>query len=460
MRAVAQLASFIAERRPLSAEEREAVRLHVIDTVAALVAGTRTPEGQMLLRQHAADARDLVRDLMTLTALARLTEIDDIHLASMTTPGAIVIPGALAIAAAPSPTLPRERGREGRGGASQPRPDADALLGAIVAGYEAMIRLGLALDGPSILYRGIWPTYFAAPFGIAAVASRLMNLDAAQTANALALALTYAAPGVGHHNAATTARWLAMGQAACNGLAAAQAARAGFTADTTLLDGGFFPSVYGITPNIAAFTEGIGERSVMLELSFKPWCAARQTMPATQALKETIAEGIDPESITGVKASVVPAHRKMIDHGVTPGDRASYLTSVQYNMAIAALAPHLADALSPSPEAVPQPVYAFIRRISVEPDNALLADYPRVWPAHVVVTTASGSHEKRITAVPGDPSRPFGESDVVEKFRRFVEPVLGGDRTQALIATAASVVAGDRPAADLLSDILPKLHPR
>jgi 2-methylcitrate dehydratase PrpD len=258
-----------------------------------------------------------------------------------------------------------------------------------------MIRLGLALDGPAILYRGIWPTYFAAPIGIAAVASRLFGLDAAQTGHALALALTYAAPGVGHHNAPTTARWISAGQAARNGLAAAQAAQAGFTADLTLLDGGFFPGIYSITPNVAAFTGGLGERDLLAELSFKPWCAARQTMAATQALKEIIAEVVAPDSITAIKASVVPSHRKMIDHGVTPGDRASSLTSAQYNMAVATVAPQLADVLSPSPEAVPDAVHALMRRITVEPDDALLADYPRIWPAHVSVTTASGVREKR-----------------------------------------------------------------
>ena len=75
-----------------------------------------------------------------------------------------------------------------------------------------MVRLGAAIGGPSVLYRGIWPTYVAAPFGVAAVAARLNELDAAQAAHALALALTLAAPGVGHHNAATTSRWFAIGK--------------------------------------------------------------------------------------------------------------------------------------------------------------------------------------------------------------------------------------------------------
>jgi 2-methylcitrate dehydratase PrpD len=388
----------------------------------------------MLLGLRAQAAGGLSTDVMTLCALTRMTEIDDIHLASMTTPGSIVIPGALVIAA------------------GQPRQDAGALAEAIAAGYEAMIRLGLALDGPTILYRGIWPTYFAAPIGIAAVATRLLGLDAAQTAHALALALTYAAPGVGHHNAPTTARWISAGQAARNGLAAAQAAQAGFTADVALLDGGFFPGVYNITPNLAAFTGGFGERDLIAELSFKPWCAARQAMAATQALMEIIAEGVAPDSIVGVKASVVPPHRKMIDHGVMPGDRASYLTSVQYNMAVAALAPQLADALSPSPEAVPEAVHELVRKITVEPDDALLADYPRMWPAHVSVTTASGMREKRVTAVPGDPARPFNADDVAAKFRRFIAPIFGPDGADALLKIASGVASGEQSAAALLSE--------
>ena len=98
-------------------------------------------------------------DLATHCALVRLSELDDIHLASMTTPGSIVIPAAMTLAA----TL----------------PDADVgdVAAAMLAGYEAMIRLGLAIKGPNILYRGIWPTYFGCRLcrrggGGAATASR------------------------------------------------------------------------------------------------------------------------------------------------------------------------------------------------------------------------------------------------------------------------------------------------
>ena len=167
MSALEQLGAFVASHQPDEAA-RAAVRLHAADTIGAWIAATGTAEGRALLAFAQADAERWPTAWRSMCALARLSEIDDIHLAAMITPGAIVVPAALTIAA------------------SLPDAASGDLAAAIVAGYEAMIRLGAAIDGPSVLYRGIWPSYFAAPFGAAAVAARLMRLDAEQTANALA----------------------------------------------------------------------------------------------------------------------------------------------------------------------------------------------------------------------------------------------------------------------------------
>ncbi|HWN52531.1 MAG TPA: MmgE/PrpD family protein, partial [Xanthobacteraceae bacterium] len=247
MTALEQLGTFVAHTGAQS-RLRDVLELHVIDTVGAWVASLPTPEGAALLRWRATlgegaapgSMHRLRLDVATHCALARLSEIDDIHLASTTTPGAIVVPGAVAIAAAFR------------------NSDPDALAAAMMAGYEVMVRFGQAIDGPSILYRGIWPTYFTTPLGIAAVAACLFGLDAQQCAHALALALVRSAPGVGHHNATTTSRWLAVGQAAEAGLSAALAARAGFTSDLGLLEGGYLSGIFDLKPNMAVLAEGLG----------------------------------------------------------------------------------------------------------------------------------------------------------------------------------------------------------
>jgi 2-methylcitrate dehydratase PrpD len=435
MNALESLAAHLARGNKVSAAASEKIRLHVVDAVAAWIAGSATPEGSALLRFRAEHRSrsgsggldNGALDLKTHCALARLSEIDDIHLASMVTPGGIVVPAALTLAALP-------------------QCDGAALAPAILAGYEAMIRLGLALDGPAILYRGIWPSYLAAPFGVAAVAARLLQLDERATAHALALAVTLASPGVGHHNAAATSRWFSLGHAAANGFSAALAAQAGFTSDQNIVDGGFLPGVYGITPGVAVLAENLGDRDLLAEVSFKPWCAARQTIAATQALREVLDHGVAAADITAIDVSVLPPHRKMIDHGVTVGDRASHLTSLPYQMAIAAVAPDDAFAVGQSPREISEPVRALMAVIRLEPDEGLLASYPGAWPARIRVKTHANEHERMVTHVPGDPARPFDADRVAQKFHRFVTPVVGAAAAQSLLRTTLGVLRdGGRP---------------
>jgi len=424
MSALEQLGAFVAGHAP-DQDACAAVRLHMADTIGAWVAATGTAEGRALLAFREPDA-SLLAQVAINCALARLSEVDDIHLGAMITPGAIVVPAALTIAA------------------SLPKTNAADLAAAIVAGYEAMIRLGAAIDGPSVLYRGIWPSYFAAPFGAAAVAARLLRLDRTQAAHALATALIMAAPGTGHHAAATTTRWLAVGLAAGRGWQAALAARSGFTSDLTLADGDFLKNIYGIVPDAALLGNGWSEPALS-QASFKPWCAARQTMAATQALKELLAEGVAPDSIARIGVAVLPPHLKMIDHGVTAGDRFSHLTSLPYQMALAVLAPDAAYALSGPTGAISPALSAFMARIKVRAEECLLgAGYPRAWAAHVTVTTRARRHERTVTHVPGDPARPFGEDDLRAKFIRVVAPVLDREDADAMFMAALSAI--DQPA--------------
>ena len=137
--------------------EQAAQRRHVADTLIAAVAGGRTTEGRAL---GTLLPRATVSDTVGLqAAVIRHTEIDDIHTRSCTTPSSVTVPTALSLA--------RELGEF----------DPVEVASAIWIGTELMTRLGAAIDGARVLYRGLWPTYFTAPLAAAAIAARMWRLD-------------------------------------------------------------------------------------------------------------------------------------------------------------------------------------------------------------------------------------------------------------------------------------------
>ena len=94
-------------------------------------------------------------------------ELDDYHSGAKLHPGAVVIPAAFTVAE-----------RQGASG--------QALLSAIVAGYELMIRTSLAAGTLSMRRRGWHITGMCGTFGAAAAAGQLLGLDSDGMANALA----------------------------------------------------------------------------------------------------------------------------------------------------------------------------------------------------------------------------------------------------------------------------------
>ena len=100
--------------------------------------GAGTAEGAAIL---AVDGWDdgVLAELARWVAVARLTELDDIHMPTCTTPGSVVVPAALAVAARLEAT-------------------ETAFARAVEIGYEAMTRLGAAIGGAHTVYRGVWPT--------------------------------------------------------------------------------------------------------------------------------------------------------------------------------------------------------------------------------------------------------------------------------------------------------------
>ena len=143
----------------------------------------------------------------------------------------------------------------------------------------------------------------------------------------------------------------------------------------------------------------------------------------------------------------------MIDHGIVPEDRLSRLTSVQYQMAVAALAPEDAFDIAQASRQIPAAIQSFMAKVKVTADEALLQDFPKLWRARVRVQSGGRWLEREVTHVPGDPGRPFDDAAIRQKFQRLVGRAIGEAPADAIIAEVRAVLDGRSPPAQLLASI-------
>jgi 2-methylcitrate dehydratase PrpD len=406
---IGELAGFIteADAAALPAVERERLRLHVADTAVAALAGAHIAEGKAL---HHLGADGLAGRIGLAAASIRLTEIDDIHLPSCVTPSAGVVPVALLLAA------------------HQQRFEPAEIASAIWAGTAIAVRIGLATDGPRILYRGIWPTYLAAPVAAAATAARLLRLDQARTAHALSLAVMLMAGGVGRIHGAPSGRWFLYANAVAGGVAAAQAAQADYRGDPELLDKDWLADTHGITLERDRLT-GKTAQPVYAALSLKPFCSAKQGIATIQAFRAILAGGVSAASVTKVRVRVPKAYAGMIAMPAQAGARQSTMVSVAHQLALAALAPQRlsdVDRSSPHEDAA---VSAFAAKVEVTADAALDAFYPQHWPAEVEVQAGGTVVKQRVVEAIGDPEHPLDAAAVADKAHRVLDPLVGSSHT-------------------------------
>ncbi len=338
--ALETLAAFVqAPSQSAHGSRGELLRMHIADTLGMLRAGLDLEEGRA--------AAKLGIPLVAWCAAARCTEADDIHLTSCTTPGSVAVPVALHLASA---------------GAFKTWGD---FCEAVLTGYEMLIRMGHAIDGPRVLGKKIWPTLYAAPLAAAAVASKAWKLSVPQTAGALATALASssgaAAPAVG----AMSSRWMALGVAAHSGVLAAEAARQGLPGDRGLMER-YDGRIAGVHISTKRLLDGLGERFLFDEIGMKPYPIAMQALAAVEICR-SLAPDLDVESISEIVVKVPMPQVRIIDRPGIPEHRMARIASEQHQIAAALHVPALAA------------------KVRVQHGPHLDRHYPGAWPAQVTI---------------------------------------------------------------------------
>ncbi|MFQ5761626.1 MAG: MmgE/PrpD family protein [Candidatus Bathyarchaeia archaeon] len=420
-----RLAEFVegTSFRNLPQTTHDLAKKAVLDFLGVSVAGSTSDWSKIVLgvvrsggASHATVIGEAEKTSVFNAALANGTmahshDFDDVHNASATHPGSAVISAALACAE-----------KEGT--------DGETFIAAIVLGYDAMIRLSLALNPESHYRRGFHPTATCGTFGAAVTASKILSLESEKIANALGIAGSFAAGLLEFLADGAMTKRLHPGKAAQNGLLSAYLARDGFTGPKSVFEGrdGVLHA-YSDASNAELLLSDLGSSFKILEDSFKPYACCRCSHSAIDALFSIMKKtGVNAESISAMDAKTPSWAARLVsepsERKYHPETMLEAQMSLPYSLAVAAYrGTALLNEFQGENLRDPK-ILNLARRVQAARDEGLdeaCKSRPDTIPAVVEVRTIEGKvYVERVDYAKGDPQNPMNSEEHHAKFKSLM----------------------------------------
>ncbi|SDK62167.1 MmgE/PrpD family protein [Billgrantia gudaonensis] len=318
-------------------------------------------------------------------------------------------------------------------------PEVDTLsgrdfLGLLTLGYEIATRAGIALHATSPDYHtsGAWNA-----LGVAAVAGRLMGLDAERLHHALGIAEFYGPRSqmmrcIDH----PTMLKDGSGWGAMTGISAALLARDGFTGA---------PALTVTDPVVDEIWSDLGSRWYLHEQYFKAYPVCRWAQPAVEAVL-SLREKIDaPEQVRRIE--ILTFHEGKRLHVVHPSSTEQAQYSLPWSVACALAHGTLSAEAVITLEALD--LRALASRVEIRESATFNARFPAERWASARLHLADGRVlESAPCEARGNPHNPLSDDELRAKYQALADPVLG-ERADSL--REAITTLDDRPVGDLLA---------
>lgn len=392
------LAQYVCALRAdeLRSESRDAAVRCVLDLLTAAAAGFREPVARAVRRtvrsQYGSGSAAIWFTgertsesgavFCNSTAAAAL-DLDDGFRLARGHPGAAVIPAVMTAL-------------------SNEQLQAGELLAAIVAGYEAGVRM--AVGRPSYAPSGAW-----SPFAAIAAAGRIRQLSPEIVSQAFGIAAQCAPalPGLAGLMGSDVKEGIAWG--ATTGLTALYLAEAGFTGPERIFDD---PALFASE----RIVRGLGDIPMIEGTYFKPYACCRHIHAPLDAFQALVQQ----HSLSAGDCISVEVHTYSATFNLSnlpaPRDLIEAQYSVPYCLAICAV--RGSQALLPMEASIleDEAVQAFARKVTLHRDSDIERLFPSQSPARVVVNTRGGHFESPVTNPRGDPSSALSSDELKEKF--------------------------------------------
>lgn len=355
-------------------------------------------------------------------SMTHVVNADDAHKESMGHPGTVVVPAALGVAE-----------MVGASGA--------AVLEAVIAGYEGLLRVGMGVGVASHRDRGWYATASLGPFGAAAAAAKLMKLGADGIASALGFAGVQASGLWAFTADGSLANVVYAGRAAESGVLGALLTEEGLHGPRLVLeapDGGFFRAMSD-RPDPDLVLAGLGERYRILDVSLKPYPCSRTThAPIDGALRIRARGAGRARWLDGVQKVLVRTYAIAKRQADIPEPATEWMAtlSIPYAVAVALVegavgVEHFTRAYLDAPR-----VREVMRKVEVVVDDDITARFPGSWSCRVEIVGPDGGRDSEwVEVAHGDPRDPMRPDEVARKFHTLCRDVLGDDVRDEIVST-------------------------
>jgi len=423
------LSAYIAQDRTGTLPQHiiERAKIHILDTLGAMISGSGLKPGRLITdfvrtQGGAPEATIASTDIRTNAIMAALAngvmahadETDDTHFSTVTHPGSVVVPASLAVA---------ERGH----------CSGMELISAVVLGYDVMCRLVKALDRTWMQGRCIHTGSVCANFGATASASRLLRLPISQVRFALAFAGTQASglttwrQDLEHIEKALCYS----GIPARNGVTAALWAQAQFTATPDVFEGSEnFIRAFAEQPKPEELIRDLGSHYEILDAGIKKYPAGQPMQQTLEAYFTLLREhSLRSQDIREIIVRLPDTQALTINDRHMPDVNCQYLLAVaMLDGSVDFKSSHDFNRMQDSD------VLELKKRVQIIADPELTSKFPAVRSAIVELIMSDGMHyQVLVDRVPGAPSNPLSEKEVAEKFLSLSNPVLGAERSKAIV---------------------------
>lgn len=416
---------FAAPQQKLPEKTEAKTRLHLLDTLVAIISGTTLPSGEVasgfarsLPSKPACTLIGTSRRIGVFEAalvngmLAHADETDDSHLAGRFHPGCAVVPAAIAAA-------------------ETNNTSSEVLLRAIALGYDVGARCNMALNvrDPS---KAKFSTHcFGGLFGAAASSSACLNLDRKEI-NSLMSFTVQQASGLPYWNRDPDhieKAFVFGGKGARDGLYSAFFATSKMTSPPDPLTGerGLF-ACFAEAPQPNKLVDRLGDVFEIDNASIKKWCVGSPIQSVLDAIEILIAEHpIDPAGIEKVSLTMPSDRIHIIDDASMPTVCLQHLVALMILRGDCTFSEAHDESLMTNSE-----ILKIRGKIEIIKSDVLVSARPARQSIVNIKLSSGRELEHHAKVVHGTPQRPMTKENVAKKASSILASVSSQDFSQLI----------------------------